>query len=139
MDIIKKQFGKQLKSLRKSKKYTQESLSESIGINLRQLARIEAGESFVSSETLYKICKTLQVSPKNLFDFTINQDNSENKNLIINEKVENLFKELEDKIKNISDNEQKLEYMLLAYKSMQDKNAVNELKLLIRGIELTQR
>ena len=55
-----------LKELRKIRNFTQEKLAESIGINLRQLARIEAGESFVSSDTLLKICTALETTPKSL-------------------------------------------------------------------------
>ena len=74
MDIIKKNFGECLKNIRKIRNYTQEQLSEKIGINLRQLSRIEAGDSFITSETLYKICTILKVSPWELFNFDI-QDN----------------------------------------------------------------
>lgn len=73
MDVIKKGVGEQLKLLRSIKNLTQEALAERIGINLRQLARIEAGESFISSDTLLKICVALEISPKSLFDFEIQQ------------------------------------------------------------------
>ena len=73
MDVIKKGVGEQLKLLRSIKNLTQEALAERIGINLRQLARIEAGESFISSDTLLKICTALEISPKSLFDFEIQQ------------------------------------------------------------------
>ena len=74
MDIIKKQFGERLKIIRNLKGLTQEILAEKIGINWRQLARIEAGESFIKSDTLYKICQILNITPSILFDFNI-QDN----------------------------------------------------------------
>ncbi len=74
MDVIKKNFGECLKNIRKIRNYTQEQLSEKIGINLRQLSRIEAGDSFITSETLYKICTILKISPWELFNFDI-QDN----------------------------------------------------------------
>lgn len=71
MDVIKKNFGEQLKAIRNMKGFTQEMLAEKIGINLRQLARIEAGESFVKSDTLFKICVVLDVVPSILFDFEL--------------------------------------------------------------------
>lgn len=74
MDCIKKGFGNSLKDLRRLKNLTQERLAELVGINLRQLARIEAGESFVTSETLYNICKTLDVNPSVLFDFEMKEE-----------------------------------------------------------------
>ena len=208
MEIIKKRFGEQLKALRKIKNYTQEALSEAIEINLRQLARIEAGESFVSAETLYKICKTLKISPQILFDFDIEKngilpvetDNrmhfyvTKNKNnlvlkieydenlkeikekafdskmLLIAQRLqkeiyvnevedkietcvklytpkgeiniinnrENNYKQLKNKIDSISEDKKKIEYMNLAFESLNNKDALKELKSLIRGIELTQ-
>lgn len=74
MDYIKKGFGNNLKDLRKLKNLTQEKLSELVGINLRQLARIEAGESFVTAETLYNICCILEISPSVLFDFELEEE-----------------------------------------------------------------
>lgn len=74
MDVIKEKFGKQLKTIRNIKGYTQELIAEKIGINPRQLARIEAGDSFVKSETLYKICNVLEVNPGILFDFDIQKE-----------------------------------------------------------------
>lgn len=71
MDLIKKGFGEQLKHIRKLKDFTQEKLAENIGINPRQLARIEAGESFVTSETIGRICTTLNIDPSDLFQFKL--------------------------------------------------------------------
>ena len=207
MDIIKKRFGEQLKYLRKIKNYTQESLSEAIGINLRQLARVEAGESFVSSDTLYKICKTLEISPQVLFNFDLEEEllmtgtdnrlyfnvtkngkiltlvlKNDNKTDEVNEQSfdtrmlsiaqrlqkeifvneiedgveictklyspngeiktinnsENKYELLKNNINSIAKDKKKLEYMNLAYESLFDKEALKELKTLIKGIELTQ-
>ena len=214
--MIKKKFGEQLKTLRKIANLTQEQLAEDIGINLRQLARIEAGESFVSSDTLYNICRVLNVSPKSLFDFYlqeevlksgtgecvylnfIKKDNviklafKEKNNKVNNTNISDLFIEqsfdakmialakrlqkpilvsevidgtevstkkyfldgeikiinniqenslflsLKNKINNIADDRKKIEYMNLAYDSLFSKEALNELKTLIKGIELIQ-
>ena len=213
MDIIKKGFGDRLKTLRKIKNYTQEALAEEIGINLRQLARIESGESFISSTTLYKICKVLDIAPKTLFDFSvedlllrtgtsnevyfnvIKQDNvlrlvfdkkqpanlegqdeevlsfdsqmlalaqRLQKDVFVNEiedgvvvltkiftpsgniktTVKNTaaddFENLKNKLKQIVNDKKKLSYMNLAFESLHNKEALNELKILIKGIELMQ-
>ncbi len=215
MDIIKRGFGSQLKAIRKLKNFTQEKLAEEIGINLRQLARIEAGESFVSSETLFKICDVLEISPQILFDFDILEsslktgtDNTMHfsvikagnviqlipsfkaeeyektegynslskdfdakmkeiakrtgKDIFVDEiqdgnslrtkvfkpsgdieikdaKDENVLLEmLKDKILSVSNDKKKLEFINLAIDSLTDKNALNELKTLIKGIELIQ-
>ena len=214
MDIIKKGFGEQLKAIRKFKNMTQEELADSVGINLRQLARIEAGESFISSETLLKICITLKISPKILFDFSFEEeylatgtDNImhlsvvKNGNVIhlvpnmytensqsvdslsfedqnFNKKMSMMAKRLQkeikvdeirdgsvvctniyypdghverekdsaidnyemlkNKISNICNDENKLEFMNLAYDSIFDKKSLDALKILIKGIELMQ-
>ena len=129
MIVIKKGFGNRLKILRKSQNLTQEKLAEKIGINLRQLARIEAGESFVTADTLFNICKVLGISPNVLFEFEIQELEKKEENM--------LLKTLEKNISSISNETKKIEFLNLAYNSLFDKNALNELKTTIKGIELT--
>ena len=74
MNTIKRKLGEQLKLIRNLKGYTQEALAEKVGINLRQLARIEAGESFIKADTLFKICMVLNISPSFLFDFELENE-----------------------------------------------------------------
>ena len=64
-------FGQNLKKIRKMKHLTQEKLAEMIGVNQRQLTRIEVGRSFVSAETLEKLYFALGVSFSQLFDFEL--------------------------------------------------------------------
>ena len=71
-NVITFGFGCILQKIRKSKHLTQEKLAEMIDINTRQMARIEAGQSFVTSSTIYKLCLALKVNPSDLFNFTIN-------------------------------------------------------------------
>ncbi len=125
MNSLKICFGRRLKQIRKSKKYTQEQLAESVDINLRQMARIEAGESFVTAETLQKICNVLNVTPDNLFRFALYQD-IQNKN----------YTELLEKIEAISSDSNKIEFMNLALSSLNDKDSLEKLKILIKGMEL---
>lgn len=54
---LKEQFGKQVKLLRQYYNMTQECLSELVDIDIRQLARIESGDSFVTAETLENFVK----------------------------------------------------------------------------------
>ena len=209
MDIIKKGFGERLKTYRKIRNMTQEKLAERIGINLRQLARIEAGESFVSSETLLNICIVLEITPSVLFDYDIDDGvlMSENINKVhfnvirsgsivklipqaeqkekfteipkdFNKKIQTMaercgkeifideledgisvsqkvfkptgeietiiqnsiskdYEKLKENISTISDDKMKIEFMNLAFGSLQNVDALNELKILIKGIELT--
>ena len=76
-------FGNNLKRIRKREKLTQEQLADYLGINWRQVARIEAGESFIKSETLYKLCMIFEIQPSELFDFSIG-DNAKGKPQEIN-------------------------------------------------------
>ena len=57
---IKKLLGKRIKELRTQRGWTQEKFAEYINITLRQLARIEAGESLTSdnlNEIYYELVK----------------------------------------------------------------------------------
>ena len=69
MPTLKEKLGKRIQEIRKSKKLTQEKLAEMIGIDTPNLSNIERGKRFVSSDTLEKIIKSLNVKEKDLFDF----------------------------------------------------------------------
>ena len=71
---IKTLLGKRIKELRIQRGYTQEYLSEQIGIGQRNLSKIECGNNFVTAETLSKILKTLNIEAKDLFDFNHKND-----------------------------------------------------------------
>lgn len=209
MEIIKKCFGEQLKTCRKIKNLTQEKLAELVGINLRQLARIESGESFITAETLYNLCTVLEISPKLLFDFNIEDEtlmtgsgskvhlkvirngnliqlvNSKisndseinenldfdnrmlkvarniNKDVIVeelkngstyqtkiykpdgnievscNDNDEKIYNKLINDIDCIKNDKNKINYMSLAFDSLTSRKALDELKSMIKGIELT--
>ena len=66
---VKKLLGKKVKRLRKMRGFTQEQFAEMIDITPRNLCRIEAGESFVTSETLDKILDALNVPADILFSY----------------------------------------------------------------------
>ena len=130
MNCIKKAFGSRLKSLRKSRNLTQEQLAEQIGINIRQLARIEVGESFITADTLYNICKILEISPSLLFDFEI--DNKMHLNVldeVDNDSLYNNYQLLKEKILTIDKNKAKLEFMNVAFDSLTSRDALEQLKL----------
>ena len=69
MTGIKNSLGKQIKKYRIAKDLSQEQLAEKIGIAVNNYGKIERGQNFVTAETLEKIVKTLEVSPRDLFDF----------------------------------------------------------------------
>lgn len=64
-----KQFGKNLKRIRKEKGITQEQLSFDTGIELRQIGRIERGEINTGISSVFEIAAVLKIKPKDLFDF----------------------------------------------------------------------
>lgn len=72
----KKLFGQKVKNLRRINKYTQERLAELIDIDIRQIARIEAGESMPSIETLLKLVKVFSVTPNDLLGYCEGQNNA---------------------------------------------------------------
>lgn len=74
---IKNLLGEKVKRLRKLKGYTQEKFADMIDITPRNLNRIESGENFVTSETLDKILKTLNVSADILFSYEHLKDKEE--------------------------------------------------------------
>lgn len=80
----KKFFGQKIKNLRKLNHYTQEKMSELIDIDVRQVARIEAGESLPSVETLLKMAKVLAVTPNDLIYFD-NKDDDNKKSYLKSE------------------------------------------------------
>ena len=69
MSDFKIAFGKHLKILRVKKRLTQEKLAELVGLNPRQISKIETGEHFPSSTTIELFCLKLDLSPRILFDF----------------------------------------------------------------------
>ena len=81
---IKKLLGKKNKELRIKKGFTQEQLSEKIGIGERNLSKIECGNNFVTAETLSNLLIALEVSAKDLFDFDYYKKETDIKNEIIN-------------------------------------------------------
>ena len=74
---IKKLLGKRIKELRIKKGYTQEYLAELINIGQRNMSKIECGTNFLTAETLSKLLEALDVKPRELFDFSHNNDKEE--------------------------------------------------------------
>ena len=133
MSLITKHFGKRLKSLRTMHNITQEKFAEKIGINLRQLARVEAGESFIRALTMENICKELNIHPSALFDFEL--AGIQKKELEINSSCPE-YKTLMEKFQMINNDKKKLKYMNLAYDSLFSNKSLEQLKNVIKGMEL---
>ena len=64
---LKKLLGKNIQNLRKQRKLTQEQFAELIGIDSKNVSKIENGNNYPSPETLTSISKTLNVEYYELF------------------------------------------------------------------------
>lgn len=74
----KELFGQRIKNLRRLHHLTQEKLAELIDIDIRQVARIEAGENYPSVVSLIKICQVFNVTPNDLIYDNKNVDENAN-------------------------------------------------------------
>lgn len=64
-----KEFGKNLRKIRKSKSITQEKLAFTVGIEISQISRIERGILNTSISTAEAIASAMEIPVKELFDF----------------------------------------------------------------------
>ena len=80
-DKICRLLGNNIKKYRKLRGYTQESLAEALGMEIKSLSLVETGRGFVSSNTLAKLSDVLGVAPAELFsgeDITNRYDDIQN-------------------------------------------------------------
>ena len=101
----KELMGKKIQMARKEKGYTQEYLSELVGVSNRTLNLMEKGKSGMKIETLIKFCNALDVSPNYIFSYKLSDNDKEfslnrftpNQQKIIKEFL-NTFEKLSDNI-----------------------------------------
>ena len=62
-------FGKHLRMIRKSKGYSMEKLADLSSFEYSQISRIELGQINTSLDTIFKLAKALEISPKEFFNF----------------------------------------------------------------------
>lgn len=67
MSGVKELFGKRVKELRKQNHLTQEKLAELIGIDIRNLIKIENGQTFPRVQTLENLVEVLNIAPYEIF------------------------------------------------------------------------
>ena len=83
MDSNSKEFylalGNRIRSLRQKKRYTVEELAEMARISTKYLYQIEYGKVCFSTEILYKIARSLEVTTDSLL--SENQETVENKDM----------------------------------------------------------
>ena len=71
---LKKDFGKQLKEIRKSKKLTQEQLAELVNVDTKHISFLETGRNFPSADLLEKLKNVFDIEYSDLFDFKNSKD-----------------------------------------------------------------
>ncbi len=69
-----KAFGKHLRTLRKAKGFSQEQLAWKADSELSQISRMERGIINAGLSQLFKIAEALEVHPRELFDFELEED-----------------------------------------------------------------
>lgn len=136
MGSLKKIFGENVKLIRKSKKITQEKLAELVEIDLRQLARIEAGESFVTAETIERLSEQLEVPYSMLFHTEKELKKVEKTTLYTIENYKNNYNRMIKNIKKIAENDKKTEFVCLAIEALDKKTSLEKLKGSILGLEI---
>ncbi len=68
------QFARRLKYIRKLKAITQEELAFRSGLALSQIARIETARINPTLSTIFRIARTLNLKPSELFDFDLSPE-----------------------------------------------------------------
>ena len=69
-------FQRRLREQRARKGLSQEELAEQAGLSLRTIQRIENGETAPRGDTLKRIAAALKVSPDELIDWQVQEDNN---------------------------------------------------------------
>lgn len=78
-DKFLKEFGNQIKELRKSKNITQEVLANTINVDISQISRLERGILNASVSLIKDISIALDTDLKTIFEFEYSKQLTENK------------------------------------------------------------
>ena len=80
---IKNLFGRKIKEYRKKKNLTQAQLAELVNVDDKHISCIESGKNFPSPDLIERLATSLDVEPKDLFEFYYLQDLEDLKSDII--------------------------------------------------------
>lgn len=78
-----KQLGKNIKTARVAKGFSQEVLAEKLGKSVNLVSLAERGQSGISIETLVDLCNILEIVPNSLFMQLIQYNNDSQENYIM--------------------------------------------------------
>ena len=99
---IDKNFGKVLRKFRVKNGFTQEQLSEKLGISLKYISRIENGNNGIKTQTLINYMNLLGITPNTIYRDLISNPKVA-KNIELSEKMAALTDEKKDFISAIID------------------------------------
>ncbi len=83
MSNLKVLFGRKLKEYRKRNGYTQAKLAEMAGVDDKHISCIESGKNFPSADLIERLANSLNIEPKDFFEFYYLQDKTEIKKDIV--------------------------------------------------------
>lgn len=123
--MVKKEFGRNLKRLRREHQLTQEQLAELVGIHSRQISKIETGEHFPTAANLENICKALNIKVHELFSYESNLQTTNN----------DLLKTIEE----LSKDQSTYEFFQLVIKALYNNEDIDKLQTLLEGMKLARK
>ena len=97
MQTAKELLGARIREVRKARQLSQERLAEKVGLEPKQISRIEGGKSSPSMDTLEAIARELQVEMKDLLDYQHLQEEEP-----IEDQVLRLLHMMDDKTKRLA-------------------------------------
>ena len=80
---VLEQIGKNIKTARTLKGYTQEYVAEKLNKSVNFISLVESGKSGLAVNTIIDICNILEIEPNTIFNGLIDFNNDKNK-IIIN-------------------------------------------------------
>ncbi len=107
--MIKELLGKRITELRKQQNISQEELAEKLDISQKSLSKIETGRNFLTSETLEKLLKALDIKCTELFNFEHLQA------------PENLYEEIQKHLEKIKTNKNAMTLLYKIVRSISER------------------
>ena len=91
MSSTKILLGRKIRELRKSKGWTQEYLSEQLGVNAKSILRIECGQTFPTVQNLEKLAVIFGVKMSDLFNYESLEELE-----LVKKNIDEILKELDE-------------------------------------------
>ena len=69
-ELLNKLVGIKIREIRNKLNLSQESFAEIVGLHRTYIGQIERAEKNITLKNIHKICYSLKIDPKELFDFS---------------------------------------------------------------------